>query len=313
MKLNFFFFFIFLIVITFNFFLKKINEDFFIEEPVLLTVDKGMNLKQVSNILIKNKIFTNDFYFISWVKLNFASKKIKAGEYLIKKKFSIESVTETLILGKTLIHLFQLSEGDSKKQFYKKLSNIRQDFQSTEVPSNLIANTYGYTIHDDFSDILNIIKNQSFFESKKIWDSRNKLIPLESINELFILASIIEKETGKNSEKSIIAGVFYNRLIKKMKLQSDPTVIYSITLGDKFDRKLSRKDLKLKSEYNTYHIKGLPPTPICYPSYETLLATANPVYSDYLYFVADGKGGHLFSKSYKEHLKNIENLKKNDN
>ena len=272
-----------------------------------------MNLKQVSNILIKNKIFTNDFYFISWVKLNFASKKIKAGEYLIKKKFSIKSVTETLILGKTLIHLFQLSEGDSKKQFYKKLSNIRQDFQSTEVPSNLIANTYGYTIHDDFSDILNIIKNQSFFESKKIWDSRNKLIPLESINELFILASIIEKETGKNSEKSIIAGVFYNRLIKKMKLQSDPTVIYSITLGDKFDRKLSRKDLKLKSEYNTYHIKGLPPTPICYPSYETLLATANPVYSDYLYFVADGKGGHLFSKSYKEHLKNIENLKKNDN
>ena len=272
-----------------------------------------MNLEQTSRVLINSKILTNNFYFTSWIKLNFASKRIKAGEYLIKKKFSVKSITETLLLGKTLIRLFRLSEGDSKKQLYKKLSDIRPDLRSIELPSNLIANTYGYTIHDDFLDIVNIIQNQSFLESKKIWDLRNKLIPLESINELFILASIIEKETGKNSEKSIIAGVFYNRLKKKMKLQSDPTVIYSITLGNEFNRKLSRKDLKFKSEYNTYHIKGLPPMPICYPSYDTLLATANPVNTDYLYFVADGKGGHLFSKSYKEHLKKIKNLKKNDN
>ena len=92
-----------------------------------------------------------------------------------------------------------------------------------------------------------------------IWNSRNKNIPLKTVDELFIIASIIEKETSKNSEKQLIAGVFYNRIRSNMKLQSDPTVIYSISKGKQFDRALTRKDTKFKSDYNTYYVKGLPP------------------------------------------------------
>ena len=99
---------------------------------------------------------------------------------------------------------------------------------------------------------------------------------MKTVDELFIIASIIEKETSKNSEKQLIAGVFYNRIRSNMKLQSDPTVIYSISKGKQFDRVLTRKDTKFKSDYNTYYVKGLPPSPICFPSLSSLYAAANP-------------------------------------
>ena len=127
----------------------------------------------------------------------------------------------------------------------------------------------------------------------------------------YILASIIEKETGKKSEMKKIAGVFLNRLKIKMRLQSDPTVIFSITKGKKFERKLTRKDLKFESQYNTYKIKGLPPTAISIPSIYSIKAVLNPYRGNYFYFVANKKGGHFFSESYEEHLNRIRKLKMN--
>ena len=132
-----------------------------------------------------------------------------------------------------------------------------------------------------------------------------------SINEIFVLASIVEKETSLESEKSKIAGVFYNRLKKKMRLQSDPTVVFALTKGkEKLKRKLLRKDLKFESVFNTYQNSGLPPETIGFPSYESLIATSQPYNSNLLYFVANRlTEGHLFSSSYKEHLRNIKAIK----
>ena len=140
---------------------------------------------------------------------------------------------------------------------------------------------------------------------------RDKSIPLKKISEIFILASIIEKETSLKEEKSIIAGIFFNRLEKKMRLQSDPTVLFSITKGKKkLERRLTRKDLKYDSEFNTYKNHGLPPSIICFPGKDSLVSVTLPFESDLLYFVAKNqKGEHYFSSSYKEHLNFIKELK----
>ena len=137
---------------------------------------------------------------------------------------------------------------------------------------------------------------------------RDQSIPLRNLDEVFILASVVEMETSLSHEKPIISGVFFNRLNKKMRLQSDPTVLFSITKGkSKLERQLTRKDLKYKSPYNTYRVKGLPPSIICFPGRDSVVSVTQPLKSDLLYFVAKNYNGeHYFSSSYKEHLRNVE-------
>ena len=138
------------------------------------------------------------------------------------------------------------------------------------------------------------------------WNARDLNLPIKNKKELLILASIIEKETGIVDERPLVASVFLNRLRKGMRLQTDPTVIYAITEGEtSFGRSLKKKDLKIDSPYNTYLNYGLPPGPICNPGREAIMAAAHPAESDYLYFVADGKGGHRFAKSLSEHNRNV--------
>ena len=146
------------------------------------------------------------------------------------------------------------------------------------------------------------------------WNKRATDLPLKSAFELLILASIVEKEAGNEEDKRKVASVFLNRLKRKMRLQSDPTVVYSLTKGkDTLNRELTKSDLKIRSPFNTYKIDGLPPSPICNPSKSSIYAVANPIKTDFLYFVANGKGGHNFSKNLKQHntfVKEYRRLKK---
>ena len=136
----------------------------------------------------------------------------------------------------------------------------------------------------------------------RAWINRASGLPLNNSLELVVLASIVEKEAGNEEDKKKVASVFLNRLKKKMRLQSDPTVVYSLTRGNgNLNRELTRSDLKIKSPFNTYKIAGLPPTPICNPSKSSIYAVANPLETDFLYFVANGKGGHNFSKTLQQH------------
>ncbi len=144
----------------------------------------------------------------------------------------------------------------------------------------------------------------------EVWAHRDKNLYLKTPEELLILASLIEKETNRNEERPRVAGVFINRLKKKMKLQSDPTTIYGLTEGKgKLGRSLKRADMRHESDHNTYHIKGLPPTPICNPGLRSLEAAAHPEKNNFLYFVADGLGGHTFSEHYHVHRHHIKKLK----
>jgi len=176
-----------------------------------------------------------------------------------------------------------------------------------DIPDEIIANTYKYQVTDKAERILqNIIKFSSEF-SLNVWEERLESIPLSNISEMYILASIVEKETALKREKPIIAGVFFNRIKSKMRLQSDPTVEFSLTRGEKkLNRKLYRKDLKFISEFNTYINHGLPPSIICFPGIDSLIAVSKPYRSDYKYFVSKNlRGEHFFSTNYKEHLENI--------
>ena len=137
----------------------------------------------------------------------------------------------------------------------------------------------------------------------ELWENRNINIPIKTKEEAIILASIVEKETGVSHERPKIASVFINRLKKGMKLQSDPTIVYSFTKGDKdLERVIYRSDIRNKSRFNTYHIYGLPPTPICNPGIESIKSVLNPLETNYLYFVASTKNsGHEFSTNLREH------------
>ena len=277
-----------------------------------------MQLDQIVHLLKENRLIKNESIFKTWVIINNSQKKLKFGEYYFSKKISANILLEKLKKGKSVYRKLTIIEGSNKSDLFKIFNELDKykSIEFDDIPNFLVADTYFYKVTDNPKVILNNIIKKSNEISKKIWNQRDQKIPLNNINELFILASIVEKETFIKEEKSIISGVFYNRFEKNMKLQSDPTVVYAITLGKKkMDRKLLRKDLKIKSKFNTYVNKGLPPEPICIPGIESLVATSRPFKSNFLYFVSKNKKneGHLFSEKYKDHLENIKSVKKKVN
>ena len=297
----------------FYFFFKEENID-----DVKIIIKPGMQLDQIAHLLKENRLIKNESIFKTWVIINNSQKKLKFGEYYFSKKISANILLEKLKKGKSLYRKITIIEGSTKSDLFKILNELdsNENVEFQDIPNSLVADTYFYKVSDNSEVILNNIIKKSNEISKKIWNERDKKIPLNDVNELFILASIVEKETFIKKEKSIISGVFYNRFKKNMKLQSDPTVVYAITLGKKkMNRKLLRKDLKIKSKFNTYINKGLPPEPICIPGVESLVATSKPFKSNFLYFVSKNKKneGHIFSEKYKDHLENIKSVKKKVN
>jgi len=189
----------------------------------------------------------------------------------------------------------------------------------TKIPEegSLLPETYSYSNSNKLSDIIKFMQRDMERKKSELWDNRSKDLPFDTIEEAIILASIIEKETSVASERKKTSGVFVNRLRIKMPLQTDPTVIYAITKGEHknngkgpLGRRLLKKDLKIDSPYNTYKYRGLPPTAIANPGKESIEAALNPEDHKYLYFVADGTGGHAFGKTLKEHNSNVSKWRK---
>ena len=299
----------FLFIILLNIFSILIFDKHKNDDKSNVIIKPGMNLEEISEELFSKKIIQNPNLFKIWVKLSFSETKLRFGEFIFEKSNSIYDVTEKLINGDVVFRKLTIIEGSSKYELLNILKEIdpQSSLEYDDISDLIIADTYSYQVTDSAERILNDIKKLSKDFSNKIWSERDISIPLKSINEMFILASIVEKETAIKNEKPLISGVFYNRLKKNMRLQSDPTVIYSITEGKyKLKRKLTRKDLKFKSPHNTYVKKGLPPSIIGFPGKDSLLSTSLPKKSNLLYFVAKNKGGeHYFSSNYKQHLKNI--------
>ena len=299
----------FLFIILLNIFSILIFDKHKSYDKFQVIIKPGMNLEEISEKLFSQKIIQKPNLFKIWVKISFSEKKLRFGEFIFEKSNSIYDVTEKLINGDVFFRKLTIVEGSYKYELLNILKEIdpQSSLEYDDVSDLIIADTYSYQVTDSAEKILSDIKKLSKDFSHKIWSERDTSIPLKSISEMFILASIVEKETAIKNEKPLISGVFYNRLKKNMRLQSDPTVIYSITQGKyRFKRKLTRKDLKFKSLHNTYVNKGLPPSIIGFPGKDSLLSTSLPKKSNLLYFVAKNEGGeHYFSSNYKQHLKNI--------
>jgi UPF0755 protein len=242
-----------------------------------------------------------------------ARLELKPGEYAFQKNASLRDVIGTIVEGKVVQHSITIAEGLTSEQIVSRLTD-NDMFSGTirEVPreGTLLPETYKFPRGTSREQVIQRMQAAQKRLVAEIWEHRSPDVPLKSPEQLVTLASIVEKETGKADERSRVAAVFANRLQKKMKLQSDPTIIYGLVGGKgTLGRPIKRSEINQPSPYNTYVIDGLPPGPIANPGRASLEAAANPARTRDLFFVADGSGGHAFSESLDAHQKNVAKLR----
>lgn len=262
--------------------------------------------------LKNDKSFRTAIAFYIVKQIPFLRKRATTGEYEIRNGESVISVIQKMLTGDKIRRKITIPEGYTVKRIVEKLNEnhiLFGELNENIQEGTLFPDTYFYSFGDTKKSIIQKMRKQMEVIKTKFL-SQNKTSM--SLDEIIILASIIEKESGNSSEYSLISSVFHNRLARKMRLQSDPTVIYAITDGyGKMDRKLNRSDLQFVSPYNTYRNAGLPPLPICCPGEKAIKAAMSPDTTEYFYFVANKEHtAHTFSKEYKEHLLAIKNLRK---
>jgi UPF0755 protein len=238
---------------------------------------------------------------------------LKFGEYQFVKNSSVADVVDTIIEGKVVQHAFTVPEGLTSEQIVARLLEIDAlTGQIKEIPreGSLLPETYRFTRGMSREQIIQRMQQAHRRVLQEVWDHRVEDLPIRTPEQLVILASIVEKETGRPDERTRVAAVFVNRLKSKMRLQSDPTIIYGLTGGKgSLGRPIMKNEIEQPTPYNTYVIDGLPPGPIANPGRASLEAAANPARTRELYFVADGTGGHVFSDNYVEHQKNVARLR----
>ncbi len=234
----------------------------------------------------------------------------KAGEYEFAAGSSLVDVLRKIKTGRTLFYKVSMPEGFTVWQVVERLNANEVLVGEIEEPPSegeLLPDTYLFARGGTRQSIIEQMRTAQKKLIDELWPGRAKGLPFKTPQEALILASIVEKETGKAEERALVAAVFVNRLRRGMRLQSDPTIIYGITKGEgRLDRPISRSDILRKTDYNTYQINGLPPTPIANPGRASIEAVLNPVETQHLYFVADGTGGHVFAKTLAQHNANVE-------
>lgn len=243
-----------------------------------------------------------------------ASRRLQAGEYLFPAGVSMRESVALLVSGKTIVHRLTLPEGITSAEAAELVAitePLLGEIETIPAEGSLLPETYHFVRGDTRSDLVARMQAARDELLTELWPARNENLPFATQREAVILASVVEKETAVADERPLVASVFVNRLRKGMRLQSDPTVVYGLTQGKgPLGRVLSRADLQVPTPYNTYLIDGLPPGPIANPGRASLAAVLDPTESEYLYFVADGSGGHAFAKTLAEHNRNVAKWRK---
>jgi UPF0755 protein len=291
-----------------------------VKNDVVIRIKQGSSLYRTARLLKKNGAVSNETSFVLLARLRGDTRAIHAGEYAIKNGMSQNNILSMFVSGEVITYPLTLPEGWSYLQFRDLLKNSKKLKQTLKGVSDkelmkmlghaglhpegsFYPDTYLYTAGDtDFS----VLKKSFEKMQNKLaqqWDAREQGLPYQSKYEALIMASIVEKETGQANERPLIAGVFVNRLRKKMRLQTDPTVIYG--MGKNFNGNIRIKDLRKDTPYNTYTRYGLPPTPIAMPGEKAIHAALHPDKTEAIFFVARGDGSHVFSKTLKEHNKAV--------
>ena len=235
--------------------------------------------------------------------------KIKAGEYLFKQNASLREVIDTLVSGREILHSITIPEGLTSEQIIQRIRDfdlLSGDVREIPKEGTLLPETYRVARGMSRNDLIRKMQDDQKRVLDQVWARRSADIPLRSPTELLILASIVEKETGRADERPRVAGVFINRLTRRMRLQSDPTIVYGLVGGKgTLGRGILRAEVERPTPYNTYQIEGLPPGPIANPGRAALEAVANPSRTKEFYFVADGTGGHAFAETLEQHNRNV--------
>jgi UPF0755 protein len=304
-------------VAAFYYMIRSFQQPGPLETNTHFMVRQGNGLAEIATNLERNGIIADGRIF-RYVTATYLRKgeTLKAGEYEIKAGASMKDVMETLESGKSILYSVVLPEGLTVRQMMLKLAEdpVLEGDLPAELPpeGSLRPDTYKFSRGTKRGEILSQMRAAQQKMVDQIWERRDPDLPVKSKEDFVVLASIVEKETGKEDERAHVASVFINRLQKGMRLQSDPTIVYGLFGGDgkPSDRAIYKSDLSKQTPYNTYQIKGLPPTPIANPGRAALEAVANPWRTNDLYFVADGTGGHVFAPTLEEHNANVRRWRK---
>ena len=312
---------------------QKLTE--FVHTPVnvtqdqLLTIDRGTTGSKLAALLEQEKILEHADLLPWLLKLQPQLNKVKAGTYSLTGVKTLQDLLDMINSGKEAQFSVKFIEGKTFKEWRKNLENaphLKQTLQGKtdkeimallDIPAVskavyewnniegwLYPDTYNYTPNSTDLELLKRSTTRLQKALDKAWNERDENLPLADPYQMLILASIVEKETGIAAERPQVASVFINRLKANMKLQTDPTVIYG--MGESYTGNIRKKDLETMTPYNTYMIEGLPPTPIAMVSEGALQAVAHPAKTDFYYFVADGSGGHKFTRNLNEHNKAVQ-------
>ena len=312
---------------------QKLTE--FVDTPVnvtqdqLLTIERGTTGSKLAALLEQEKILEHADLLPWLLKLQPQLNKVKAGTYSLTGVKTLQDLLDMINSGKEAQFSVKFIEGKTFKEWRKNLENaphLKQTLQGKtdneimellDIPAVakavyewnnmdgwLYPDTYNYTPNSTDLELLKRSTTRLQKALDKAWNERDENLPLADPYQMLILASIVEKETGVAAERPQVASVFINRLKANMKLQTDPTVIYG--MGESYTGNIRKKDLETMTPYNTYMIEGLPPTPIAMVSESALQAVAHPAKTDFYYFVADGSGGHKFTRNLNEHNKAVQ-------
>lgn len=286
-----------------------------LEEEQVIIIEPGTRIYQIADILHREGVIQNKLVFKIIAK--FYSKfrsPLRSGEYEFTKHITPLQVIRILSSGKSVVHKLVIPEGTTVVEIISKIKSEPRfigAIQENVEEGFLMPSTYFYTFRDQRSKLIAHMKSLMSDVLDEMMPKLSQDSPLKTRLDVLTLASIVEKEAMYDDEKPRIAGVFINRLRKKMKLQADPTTIYAITLGKyKLDHPLTKKELLTKSPFNTYYVAGLPPSPIACPGRKAIEAVIFPMSTKELYFVVDGSGRHKFSASLEAHNINIDQYRR---
>ena len=285
-----------------------------LQRDKMVNIPPRLGMMEIADLLRREGVIDEHrLVFVGGVFALKARSELKAGEYVFSKRASVRDVVETIIEGKVVQHQITIPEGLTSEQIVARLLEndiLTGNIKDIPREGSLLPDSYHF--HRGFAreQMLQRMRQAQDRLVREVWERRSPDLPIKTPDQLIILASIIEKETSRPEERTRVAAVFVNRLKQKMKLQSDPTIVYGLVFGKgSLGHPITKSELQQPTPYNTYIIDGLPPGPITNPGRASIEAAASPARTKELYFAADGTGGHAFAETYEQHQKNVARLR----
>lgn len=279
------------------------------------TIESGEALASVATRLEGEGLIEDKRILRLKARIDDVETDLKAGSYVVPARASVGEILEQFIEGDVIEYRLTIPEGLTTAQILRRIEEAPRligDMPERDFAEGvLLPDTYAFGANTTRTQFLERMEAAQQALLVELWPTRQDGLPISTPEEAVILASVVEKETAAADERPIVAGLFVGRLKKGMRLESDPTIIYGVSKGEPLynrrgqRRTLYRSEIDRKTDWNTYQIDGLPKTPICNPGRDAIAAVLDPPHTNYVFFVADGKGGHLFAETYAEHQRNV--------